>query len=50
MLAKDTLDLEAEALVQRDGHSARGAIRTIDRRYGWLAAPRSLDLLARVGS
>ena len=42
--------VQAEAMVQRNGHSARGAIRTIDRRYGWLAAPRSLDLLARIGS
>jgi hypothetical protein len=41
---------QAEALVRRHGHSARGAIRSIDRRYGWLAAPRSLDLLARAGS
>jgi hypothetical protein len=37
---------QAEGLVQRRGHGARGAIRMIDRRYGWLAAPRSLDLRA----
>ena len=42
---------QAEALVlRRRSPSARGAIRAIDRRYGWLAAPRSIDLLARSGS
>ena len=39
----------AEALVRRDGHLGRRAIRVIDRRYGWLAAPRSLVLLDRPG-
>ena len=39
----------AEGLVQKRGRGARGAIDAIDRRYGWLAAPRSLDLRARVG-
>ena len=40
----------AEALMRRNGRSARSALRRIDRRYGWLAAPRSLALLARTGS
>jgi dienelactone hydrolase len=40
--------VRADALVQRRGQGARGAIDAIDRRYGWLAAPRSLDLRARV--
>ena len=39
----------AEALLRRQDQSARRAIRTIDRRYGWLAAPRSMALLARAG-
>ena len=41
---------KAEALVRRHDQAARRAIRTIDRQYGWLAAPRSMDLLARAGS
>ena len=39
----------AEALVQRRGQGARGGVDAIDRRYGWLAAPRSLELRARAG-
>ena len=39
----------AEELVQRRSQGARGSTAAIDRRYGWLAAPRSLDLRARVG-
>ena len=39
----------AEALVQRRGRGALGAIDAIDRRYGWLAAPRSVDLRVRAG-
>lgn len=41
---------QAEALVRRHAPRAESTIRTIDRRYGWLAAPRSLALLARTGS
>ena len=40
----------ADAMVQRGHHQARAAIRTLDRRYGGLAAPRSLELRARVGA
>lgn len=40
----------ADAMVQQGGRGARAAIRTIDRRYGRLAAPRSLELRARVGA
>ncbi|WP_028969338.1 PHB depolymerase family esterase [Sphingomonas sp. URHD0057] len=40
----------ADAIVQHGGRGARAAIRTIDRRYGRLAAPRSLELRARVGA
>jgi dienelactone hydrolase len=40
---------QAEAMVQRGGGAARAAIRRIDRRYGRLAAPRSLELRARAG-
>jgi dienelactone hydrolase len=39
----------AEALAKSGDHGARAAIRAIDRRYGGLAAPRSLELRARVG-
>ena len=39
----------AEAMAQRGDRGARAAIRAIDRRYGGLAAPRSLELRARVG-
>ena len=38
----------AETLVRSGDHSAREAIRDIDRRYGRLAAPRSLELRSRV--
>ena len=40
----------AEALVQKRNRSARGPLQTIDRRYGRLAAPRSLELRARLGA
>jgi len=40
----------AEALAPNGGGQAREAVRTIDRRYGRLAAPRSLELRARVGA
>jgi len=40
----------AEAIAQQRGRGARAAIDTIDRRYGQLAAPRSLELRARVGA
>jgi pimeloyl-ACP methyl ester carboxylesterase len=40
----------ADAMVQHGSRGARAAIRTIDRRYGRLAAPRSLELRARVGA
>jgi len=40
----------AEAMVQRGDRGAREALRAIDRRYGHLAAPRSLELRARAGS
>src|SRR4051794_7940753 len=40
----------AEAMVRQGGRAARAAIRTIDGRYGQLAAPRSLELRARAGA
>lgn len=39
----------AETLVQRGDRGAHGSLRTIDRRYGHLAAPRSLELRTRGG-
>lgn len=39
----------AEAMAQRGDRGARAAIRAIDRRYGGLAAPRSLELRAGFG-
>lgn len=36
--------LQAEALVQQRNRGARAALDAIDRRYGGLAAPRSLEL------
>ena len=38
----------AGELVKRGGREARTALRTIDRRYGWLAAPLSLQLRERL--
>ena len=40
----------AEAILERGGREARAAIREIDRRYGGLASPRSLELRARAGT
>lgn len=40
---------QAEAMAQRGDRGARAAVRSIDRRYGGLAAPRSLELRARTG-
>jgi dienelactone hydrolase len=40
----------ADTMVQHGDRGARAAIRAIDRRYGQLAAPRSLELRARVGA
>jgi predicted esterase len=37
----------AEAMVQQKSRGSRDALRSIDRRYGWLATPRSLELRAR---
>jgi pimeloyl-ACP methyl ester carboxylesterase len=39
----------AAALVEQRNRGAISALRTIDRRYGRLAAPRSLELRARAG-
>lgn len=39
----------AEALAGQGDRGARAAIGAIDRRYGGLAAPCSLELRARVG-
>jgi dienelactone hydrolase len=39
----------AEALAQRGDRGAKAEIRALDRRYGGLAAPRSLELRARNG-
>jgi dienelactone hydrolase len=50
LYAKIDADLDqAEAMAQRGDRGAKSAIRAIDRRYGGLAAPRSLELRARVG-
>jgi len=38
----------AEALVARDGRDAAAALQSIDLRYGRLAAPRALELRARL--
>lgn len=40
----------AEGMIQQKGRGARDALRSIDRRYGGLAAPRSLELRTRAGS
>jgi len=40
----------AEAMAKGGDREARAAVREIDRRYGHLAAPRSLELRARVGA
>jgi dienelactone hydrolase len=45
----DTELARAEAMAQRGDRGAKSAVRSIDRRYGGLAAPRSLELRARVG-
>ena len=40
---------QAEAMVRRGDHGARATVEAIDRNYGGLAAPRSLELRARLG-
>lgn len=40
--------LQAEAMLRQREKGAAAAIRAIDRRYGGLAAPRSLELRARL--
>jgi len=40
---------QADTMLRRGGRGARETIRSIDRRYGRLAAPRSLELRARAG-
>jgi hypothetical protein len=44
----DTELLQAEAMLRQREKGAAAAIRAIDRRYGGLAAPRSLELRARL--
>ena len=41
---------QAEAMARRGDRGARAALRSIDRRYGGLAAPRSLELRPLVGA
>jgi len=40
----------AEAMTRQRAREARSVLATIDRRYGQLAAPRSLELRARIGA
>ena len=40
----------AEAMTRQRAREARSVLATIDRRYGQLAAPRSLEVRARIGA